>query len=161
MLWRELINAAAARAGAPEMALVAIDELNLLGITPSSEARRQYHRSVQSVLHEQAAEGNVVIVGRASQVILRDFPGALHVRLIAPVDVRVQRVSVEKGISLEASRATIEASDQNRRSYLRRYYHVNWGDPVLYDLVINTEHISVALAAEMICCALKKAEPAA
>ncbi len=147
---RGLINEAAQRAGAPEAALSAIDELGLLGVGASPKACQAYCRAVELVMKEWAAKGNVVIVGRAGQVILRDQPGVLHVRVVAPLEVRAERIARAHAISLESARAQIEASDKFRRHYLKRFYHVLWDDPDLYDLVVNTGRMTPAAAAEMI-----------
>jgi cytidylate kinase len=156
MVWRDLINQAARRSGAPEAALMEVDELGLLGLRLSASAGKAYREAVQSVMLELAAEGDVVIVGRAGQAILRGRPGVLHVRVIAPPDVRARRVAEADGISIEAAAARISASDEHRRRYLRRFYRVRWDDPDLYDLVINTARISVPAAAELICLALSR-----
>lgn len=153
IVWRELINEAAQRSGAPDVALAVIDELGLLGVTPSAKNSQAYLEAVRSVVLELANKGNVVMIGRAGQRILTGYPGALHVRLIAPVDLRIQRIARQQGIPLEAARAQIDASDQHRRQYLKRYYQVDWEDASLYDLVINTGRISSADASELICIA--------
>lgn len=150
LVWREVIRQAARLADAPEVALDIIDELGLLGISTSPKARRAYLAAIESLLHTWADEGNIVIVGRAGQVILRDHPAAFHVQVIAPVDIRVRRLAEEKQIPLEASQAQIEASDRQRRSYLRRFYRVDWNDPALYDLVINTGRMDIPTAAKII-----------
>lgn len=155
IVWRELINEAALRAGAPDVALAVIDELGLLGVTTTSKKSDAYLQAVNAVVLELAGKGNVVLIGRAGQRILENFPGTLHVRLIAPLDQRIQRVAQQQNISLDAARAQIEASDQHRRQYLKRYYHADWEDPSLYDLVINTGRISCGAACELICLAAR------
>ncbi|MGW8250275.1 MAG: cytidylate kinase-like family protein [Anaerolineales bacterium] len=151
---RELINQAALRAGAPEMALAAIDDLGLLGIRPSPHSRRAYQQALQSVVEECAGKGDAVIIGRAGQVILRGFPDTLHVKIIAPASLRAERISAEQNISLEAAAAQIAASDKARSSYLRRWYNARWDDPELYDLILNTQRLSADQAACLICQAL-------
>lgn len=156
IVWRELINEAALRAGAPDVALAVIDELGLLGVTPTAKKSDDYLQAVNAVVLELAGKGNVVLIGRAGQRILANFPGTLHVRLIAPLEQRVQRVAQQQKISPEAARAQIEASDQHRRQYLKRFYHADWEDPSLYDLVINTGRVSCAAACELICLAARR-----
>jgi cytidylate kinase len=151
LVWRELINQAALRAGAPEAALAMIDELGLLGACASPQACLAYRQAVKQVLDELAVQGRVVILGRAGQVILHETPHTFHVRLIAPLQVRAQRVASRESIALDCAIARIEASDRNRRTYLKRFYQVNWNDPELYDLVINTANIPVDTAAALIC----------
>ncbi len=157
LVWRELINQAALRAGAPEAALAAIDDLGLLGISPSAQQQENYLLAVRQVVDELAKEGRVVIVGRAGQVILKDHPLTLHVRVIAPLDVRLARIVAERNISHKAALAQIEASDRARKSYLSRFYQINWEDPDLYDLIINTARLDCQAAAEVICQAVNRA----
>jgi cytidylate kinase len=151
LVWRDLINQAALRAGAPEAALAMIDELGLLGGFASPQACLAYCLAVKQVLGELAAQGRVVILGRAGQVILHATPHTFHVRLIAPLQVRAQRVASQESISLDYALARIQASDRNRRNYLKRFYQANWNDPELYDLIINTARIPVDTAAALIC----------
>ncbi len=151
LVWRDLINQSAIRAGAPEVALAMIDELNLLGLAPTSGQFKAYIKVVGQVIHELAAGGGIVIVGRGGQVVLRNNPRVLHVRIFSPLDVRIRRICDYRGVSAEAARAQIETSDRTRKNYLRRAYQVNWEDPGLYDLILNTGHMSLSTAAEIIC----------
>lgn len=151
LVWREIINQAAARAGSPEAALAAIDELGLIGICPSPQACLAYRNAVKQVIEELACEGRVVIVGRAGQAILRDHPDIYHVRVTAPKQVRVERVAARHSVNLECAQAQVEASDQYRRKYIKRFYQIRWDDPVIYDLVVNTGRLSVEAAAQIIC----------
>ena len=150
IVWREVINQAALRAGAPAMALAMIDELNLLGVCPSEEECQTYLLAVEQVVKELAQQGNVIIVGRAGLCILADHPQALHVRIIAPQELRALRLVERHAISLSAARAQVKARDRYRRDYLRRFYQVDWNDPAHYDLVINSARLSNAAAAELI-----------
>ena len=150
LVWRDLINQAARIAGSPEAALAAIDDLGLLGICPSPEACQAYRQAVQQIMQELANQGNVVIIGRAGQMILGGWPEVLHVRVIAPRPLRIERVAERQEISLECALAQIEASDRRRRNYLKRFYNVQWDDPNIYDLVINTAHLAPTAAAQLI-----------
>lgn len=154
LVWRDLINQAAIRAGAPEVALATIDDLGLLGISPTASVQRAYISAVHTVMEELANEGKVVVVGRAGQMILRGHPNVLHVKIIAPVELRISRIAKKQGIVLDAARAQVEASDASRRKYLKRYYGVNWEDSNLYDLTINTVRLNVNAASELICVCL-------
>ncbi len=151
LIWREVINQAALRAGVPEVALATIDDIGFLGLHPRRADMLAYHRAVRQVMAELAQEGEVVIVGRAGQVILQDEPEAVHVRVIAPCATRIARTAADKKISIEQAKGLVERSDQFRRNYLRRFYHVEVDDPCLYDLILNTEHMDVKSAADVIC----------
>jgi cytidylate kinase len=151
VVWREVINEAAKRAGVPEVALATIDELDLLGIRPSLQARKAYQDAVEVIMHELAAEGNVVIVGRAGQVILQGMRNTFHVRIFAPFELRVARTAEVKQVSEETARAQVKASDQARTLYLKKYYHAHVDDPEYYDLLLNTAQLSVESAAAVVC----------
>jgi cytidylate kinase len=156
VLCRELINQAAIRAGAPDMALAAIDDLGLLGIHPAPKSRQAYQQAILDVMQEAANRDNIIIIGRAGQVILSNFPNTLHVKVIAPASIRARRIAETHNIPIEAASAQIETSDRARRNYLRRYYHVRWDDPELYDLIVNTQRLSPDQAACLICQALSQ-----
>lgn len=151
VVYREIINEAARRAGMPDLALHTIDELGLLGMKPTLQEQRAYHRALVQVMNELADEGRYVIVGRAGQAILHGRAGALHVRVISPISLRIERLMQEHSISVEAAKAQIEASDRSRRAFLKRFYASDWDSPELYDLVINTEKIDPKTAAGIIC----------
>ena len=156
VLCRELINRAAIRAGTPDMALATIDDLGLLGIHPAPKSRQAYQQAILDVMQEAANRDNIIIIGRAGQVILSNFPNTLHVKVIAPARIRARRIAETHNIPIEAASAQIETSDRARRNYLRRYYHVRWDDPELYDLIVNTQRLSPDQAACLICQALSQ-----
>ena len=86
---RDLINQAARAAGVPQVALAEIDELGFLGLRPSAKDWRAYQNQVERIIRELADAGEVVIVGRGGQVVLRGRPDVWHVRVIAPPEARV------------------------------------------------------------------------
>jgi cytidylate kinase len=105
---------------------------------------------ISQIVRDLATQGNVIIVGRAGQVILRERDDTLHVHIAAPFDQRVETLTTRESINRREARARITASDRARRDYLRRYYHVSWTDPALYDLVINMDKITRATAVDLI-----------
>ena len=113
---------------------------------------------VQSLIRSAADDGNVVVVGRGGQVILRDRPGVLHVRIGAPLDVRVERVRQAEGLSMDAARELVKRRDKASEDYLTRFYDVDMGDPRLYDLIINTAKMPPTIAADLIIKAVEALE---
>jgi cytidylate kinase len=155
LVHRELMNQAARLAGAPDMALATIDELGLLGIEPDETQQKLYLQAVQTVIQNLAQEGNTIIVGRAGQAILQNHPGVLHLRVVAPLATRIQRIVEIHGFSPQAARAQIEASDRYRTDYLRHHYGTGWDDPTLYHLIINTGQLDLEIAADVVCTAAR------
>ncbi|GAB4574967.1 MAG: cytidylate kinase-like family protein [Anaerolineae bacterium] len=94
--------------------------------------------------------GNIVIVGRGSQAILADRPDVLHVRIEAPLELRMQRISQQENMTLVEARALIGQRDFAAAQYLERFFGIDWNDPLHYTLVINTGKCSYDTAARII-----------
>jgi len=134
-----------------------VDGVRLLEEQPLSEEHAL--NCVQKAVHKAYEIGNYVIVGRGGQVLLKDLPGVLHVRVTAPLEDRLRRVRHLPAIadrkfadSVEARRAAqelIEKHDAASADYLMRFYNADWADPGLYHLVINTGLLPVEAAASM------------
>lgn len=97
---------------------------------------------------------NVVIVGRGGQAILQEKPGVLHVRLNAPEGARALRVKEREGISLAAAIDLTKTKDQAAVAYLERFFEINWDNPHLYHMVLNTGKWELSDVAEIIIDAL-------
>jgi cytidylate kinase len=107
--------------------------------------------------------GNIVIVGRGGQAILKDKPGALHVRVVAPPEVRVRRLR-EQGIAgISDIKTRINQADRATAEYLDRFFGIKSNDPSHYHLMINSGLMSVEEAAQLIAAAVRqlKSEPLA
>lgn len=152
---KKLINMAARQAGHPEVALAAIDDLGLLNINPTPKASLEYQAALAELMRREAEQGSCIIIGRAGQVILGAAPRTFHVRLTAPLDLRVERVAARLGISHAAALEQVKTTDRTRSYYVRRYYHSRWDDPNQYDLVLNTARLSAQQAASILCSALR------
>jgi cytidylate kinase len=121
---------------------------------PMSLSMREYVRVVGLVIRDLAHDGDVIIVGRGGQMVLRDTPGTLHVRVIASFAQRIERLMARREIGGREATAQLRASDRARANYLRRYHGVGWQNPRLYHLMLNTDDIplSVAIAAAVGAC---------
>lgn len=143
IIWREVINQAAIQIGSPEMALAVIDELGLLGICLDDVTCEKFKVALQTVVKTKAEKGKVILVGRASQMILNDFPNCLHLRVIASIETRINNIKKSKKVSEKGARAQIEESDRYRQNFIKKMYDVDWNDSSLYDLTINTDHFDL------------------
>lgn len=112
----------------------------------------------QVALKKLAQKGKVIIIGRGGMVVLKDFPGALHVRLFAPLEWRVNRLSKIENIPPEKAKQKILAEDKRRSEYLRHFYGVDWNDPSLYHLVLNVAKLGIDLTAEILISAARRLE---
>jgi len=106
---------------------------------------------LRSLIQTAYEQGNVVILGRGGQAVLKDQPGVLHVRIEMPFDERVRRVNEQQRFGRpEVARDFVAERDRAAADYLRSYYNVDWADPALYHLAINTGLLDVEAAAHII-----------
>jgi len=117
-----------------------------------------YLTGLESVIKELVKNQAMVIRGRGSQFILKDHPGAIHLLVIAPLDLRVKRVMESLKLDEGNAKKEIERFDSSRREFTKRYFHAELEDPVCYDLVINTERLSFEEAASIAISALSQKE---
>ena len=108
--------------------------------------RLRYRSYLEAVVLEAALQDRVVLVGRWSTLFLRGIGHAMRVRVCAPADVRARRVMERHGIDATRRRRRIAAYDDGVRARMRQMFDVDWTDPLLYDLVINTGAVGVATA---------------
>ncbi|MEN9975374.1 MAG: hypothetical protein RLZZ282_1380 [Verrucomicrobiota bacterium] len=114
----------------------AVEEI--LGLHPSSRTLRQL---TTETMQHLAGLGHVILIGRAANIITQQMPNVFHVRLVAPLDQRVQRVMTLRQLDHQAALRVVQQSDLGRARYLKNHFHSNIDDNLQYDLVINTGRI--------------------
>lgn len=117
---------------------------------------RPSHSSLfQALTFEQAAEGNVVIVGRGSQHVLRAVPNVFNASIVAPLEVRARRIQQRSGTTLEEARDLVRRHDEERNRLMRAVFGIDRDDWSEYDLVLNTAHYSAEDATDIVVCAVE------
>jgi cytidylate kinase len=114
---------------------------------PLDDAR--YVQALTSVVRDLARSQRLVILGRGSQFILKDYIGVLHVLIVAPSELRLKRVMKDFNLDQQAAERKVARSDNSIREFTKRYFRAELEDPEHYDLVINTEHLSFQAAASL------------
>jgi len=93
---------------------------------------------------ELAARGNVIIRGWGATYLLRPISHVLRVRICAPIAFRVKVLMERLGIDDESlARKEIERSDAAHSRTVTQLFGINWEEPLLYDVVLNTERIPI------------------
>lgn len=126
------------------------DEKNPSLLQHLSIQKKMFEHLIRAAVYEFASRGNVVIVGRGSQVILKDIPGTLHIRVIAPYETRVNRLMEQKGNGKKNVQWVIQQSDYNSSGYIHTYFQADWDDSELYDMVLNTRTMTLNNCVQMI-----------
>lgn len=100
---------------------------------------------------EVAARGNVVLRGWGATCLLRPVPHVVCVRVTRPFALRVAWLMQQLGSEdLAFAEDEIRRSDRAHASRMEAQFGVSWGAPLLYDLVLNTERVSVESCAAQV-----------
>jgi hypothetical protein len=94
--------------------------------------------------------------GNAGHLLLKGAGPVLRVRIIAPLEFRIEMCRQRLKLSRADAIAYIEKVDQDRRKWTHYLYGVDWGDPALYDLVLNLETITVNDACSIVSAAARQ-----
>lgn len=119
----------------------------VLGLHPPSWVL--VRRVTETIVH-LAELGNVILVGRGAAVVTSRLAHVFHVRLVGTVDRRVERLCQFEKVSEKKALQLIKESDRGRERYLKKYFKKDVNDPLLYDLVLNTDRISDETATRLI-----------
>jgi len=104
----------------------------------------------REVIEEFGRRNRLVFVGRAAAAVLASERNAIHVRLVAGRESRVQEAMRQLGIDEKEARSAVEERDDGRARYHKELFGRDWNDPVNYHLVLNTEMIGRDGAAQVI-----------
>lgn len=119
----------------------------LFGLHPASWM--VVEQTAETILH-LAELGNVIIIGRGANVITTRLPDVFHVRLVAPLEKRIEHAHEFYEMTKKEARAFCLREDLGRVRYLKKYFKADINDPLLYHLTINTGLVSYDEAARLI-----------
>jgi cytidylate kinase len=147
---RDAVVERAAASGAPVSELVEALEKPPAFLERFTHKRYLYLTLFQAALAEEARSGKVVYHGLAGHLLLKGALPVFRVRIIAPLDLRIQMCEARLKMTREQAVTYIRNVDQGRRRWTQYLYGVDWADPALYDLVLNLETLSVAEASDIV-----------
>lgn len=100
--------------------------------------RDEYLQHLQTAVLEAASRNNCILIGRGTHIILEKIPSLISFRLIAPLDIRLQRLMNEFNWSEKQAKARIDESDANRRGFDKSFFDVDIDDATHFHIVMNT-----------------------
>lgn len=110
---------------------------------------------LRQVLLTLGQQGDVVIVGRGAEYILPS-QFALRARMVAPFDVRAERIARGEGLPTDAAHELVRRVDRERKDFIWSHFQQDQHNPLNYDVVVNTGALSVHGTAEIVLAALKE-----
>ncbi len=120
-----------------------------------------YMKTMTAIIRELGGRGDIVVLGRGSQMILHDMPGALHVLTLAPQELRIERLAAREGISAEEATQRVHDRDKARGDFHRKFCKVDVNDPSLYDITLETSRLSYEAGAELVAAAARSVKATA
>ncbi|MBD3307877.1 phospholipid-binding protein [candidate division KSB3 bacterium] len=115
-----------------------------------SADKEKYHHCIKTMLYRFARQSHCIIIGRGGQALFQGLSGVLHVRVIAPPELRKERIKARFHYDDHLAEQTLHHSDQDRSGFHRYFFQINWDDPRLYHLTLSTDLFSVEAAAQVI-----------
>jgi cytidylate kinase len=121
---------------------------------------RGYVAQLEALILDYAAGGNVVIIGRGAAFLLQEAPFCLRVRLVAPLEVRIERIMARKGLARDAAEVLIRRVDNDRACYIKaNLTHVQVADILIKGLAdkepLATPEAKARLRDAALACRLK------
>jgi len=115
--------------------------VNLTTSQQPVDSRNSYIEIMTKVIKEIAIKNNVIIVGRGSQVVLKDFPNCYHLRLEGITEKCITRVMEKEHVGEKEAAGKIKSIDKHRSAYMEYFYNVDNQNSSLYHFVINLDLI--------------------
>jgi cytidylate kinase len=133
----------------PEDRMSALEDMiaELVGARPT--AQKLVLQTTETVL-KFADLGGVIIIGRGGNIITAKLPHVLHVRLVAPLDDRIERICRDDKKSPAEARKFCVEEEQSRARYLKTYFNADINDPLKYHLTVNTSLVGYENTAKLI-----------
>jgi cytidylate kinase len=94
-------------------------------------------KMTERVVQHAAGKGDSVIVGRGSQLFLKDRPDTFRVFLYAPRENKIRRL-LSRGKSGKDAQELVDTVDRERAGFIEKYFHNEWPDRAVYHVMINT-----------------------
>ena len=115
-----------------------------------SQDRDDYLHYLKSALLAEAEGGNCVFVGRGAQIVFMGLPGTVSILLVAPMEIRMERVKSYFRCDEKRARQIIDQSDRDRQGFHHFFFNYNWTAAENYHATFNMGNLHPATAAEMI-----------
>jgi cytidylate kinase len=116
-----------------------------------THGREKYIAYIQAALLNHLKRDNVVYHGFAGQVLVRDLPWVLKVRVESSREDRLKMVMDRDRVPRKRGLETIEKMDAERRKWGRKLYGIDPSDSTLYDVVVLIDRMTVDDAVSMLC----------
>jgi len=99
---------------------------------------RGFGALIQSTILSYAVKDRVVVMGRGGSFLLKDIPYALRIRVIAPLESRIERIMTRESVDRDTARWLAEKVDRDRACFIHALYGKKWDEHAGFDLLFDT-----------------------
>lgn len=97
-----------------------------------------------------ASAGSCILIGRGGALTTRHLKNGIHIRMIAPINWRIEELKKIPERRDSTTRDVVERYDREREGFVRKYMGIDITDPVNYDLVLNNEKLTTNEQASLV-----------
>lgn len=115
----------------------------------------KYFFHLTKVIGTAGRHGGAVIIGRGANLILPPDE-TLRIRLIAPMEVKIQNLSEGLNISVKEAERKVIQMEAERKAFIKKLFKVDIDDPVYYDLIINTQYVGMNAIIDIVKATMKQ-----
>ena len=112
------------------------------------------------IIHDLAAKGSCIIVGRLGDYILKDNPNCLKAFIYAPFEKRVEIIKNKHGISEGEAKKLVKKMDSARREYYTYYSNGKWDRKEGKDILLNRATFGIEGCVNILEAMAKSMDPA-
>lgn len=154
---RQFLEMASLETGHTEDALSAQDEIAERNYYPyrTENLSEELFKIQSRIMIEKAKSESCVIVGRCSDIVLKDFANVVHIFIYAHEDDRVRRIMQRNNLDEVKARKLMKKTEKIRKSYYQYFTDCDWGDRENKDLLINSSVTGIDKSVEVIIAYLK------
>jgi cytidylate kinase len=154
----ELLRETAQKYGVPEDKVEGVFEKSPTFWERMTESRRIYLAYVQATLAEHAKDDKLVYHGNAGQELLRDVPHVLKIRLMYPIDARIEAIMQRFKYTRDQAARYVEQIDEERTKRTKYLYNADWRDSRRYDITFNVDKVTSKHVIDMVLNLVKQPE---
>lgn len=97
--------------------------------------------TIAKLIFLTAQKGNVIIVGRGSEYVTRNFTNSLHVKITAPIDWRIEQLSNKDKINPSEARKIILKMDKRRKRF-KHFFDNKYSESKYIDITFNRSKLT-------------------
>jgi len=131
-----------------------IDEIVSALSSKYYQSDRKIRKTITEVIKSLLSDGNIVIVGRGGVAFTQHIPRSLHIKLKAPLEWRINRISKNYNLSHEEAKKIIKKVDKERKALVETFLGKTT-DETIFDIIYNRETMTEAQIIKSVICVME------